>query len=145
MSHSIRLASRECGIAYGARALRRRSRRSTPRSGKPATWGRAAGVKIPQSSEVREMREAETVLGIIQQDDTGEPGTLKGVRPVRRGADRKVPVTVTRWPPTLLYRHGPFAGGLRRGHPAADQRLLKRTGRAAVTDENAHHAHRAGV
>jgi len=31
-------------IAYGARALRRRSHRSSPRTGKPSTWRRMAGV-----------------------------------------------------------------------------------------------------
>jgi hypothetical protein len=30
-------------IAYGARALRRRSHRSSPRTGKPSTWRRVAG------------------------------------------------------------------------------------------------------
>jgi hypothetical protein len=39
-----RLASRNCGIAYGARALRRRSLRSSPGTGKPSTWRREAGV-----------------------------------------------------------------------------------------------------
>ncbi len=38
-----RLADRECGIAYGARALWRRSPRSSPRPGKPATWRRGPG------------------------------------------------------------------------------------------------------
>jgi hypothetical protein len=42
-SCSIRLASREYGIAYRARAPRRRSHRNTQRSGKPATRGRVAG------------------------------------------------------------------------------------------------------
>jgi hypothetical protein len=41
----IRLTLRECGIAYGARALRRRSLRSSPRAGKPPTTRRReAGV-----------------------------------------------------------------------------------------------------
>jgi hypothetical protein len=40
-----RLTIRECGIAYGARALGRRSLRSSPRAGKPsATRRREAGV-----------------------------------------------------------------------------------------------------
>jgi hypothetical protein len=47
------------------------------------------------------MRNAETVLGIIHNrsavlEDTGEPGAPKGACPVRGGADRKVPATVTR-------------------------------------------------
>ena len=32
--------------------------------------------------------------------NTGEPGTPKGVCPVRGGADRKGPTTAPRWPPT---------------------------------------------
>jgi hypothetical protein len=40
---SYRPSRTEHGIAYGARALGQRSRRSSPRSGKPATWRRAAG------------------------------------------------------------------------------------------------------
>ena len=38
------------------------------------------------------MRNAETVLGIIRlRRDTGELGAPKGARPVRGGADGKVP------------------------------------------------------
>jgi hypothetical protein len=38
------------------------------------------------------MRSAETVLGIIHiAEDTGELGAPKGARPVRGGADGKVP------------------------------------------------------
>jgi hypothetical protein len=64
------------------------------------------------------MRDAETVLGIIRErgrsmpdgagtlrtrtNITGEPGTPKGVSPVRGGADRKGLATVPRWPPTPL-------------------------------------------
>jgi len=36
------------------------------------------------------MRNAETVLGIILAEDTGELGAPKGARPVRGGADGKV-------------------------------------------------------
>ncbi len=43
-----RPAAREQGIAYGARALWRRSRRSSPRPGKPATWRRGAGIRDGQ-------------------------------------------------------------------------------------------------
>jgi hypothetical protein len=39
-----RLTLWECGIAYGARALWRRSLRSSPRAGKPPAWRREAGV-----------------------------------------------------------------------------------------------------
>ena len=50
------------------------------------------------------MRNAETVLGIIQMrgastavsDDTGKPGAPKGARPVWGGADRKVLISATR-------------------------------------------------
>jgi hypothetical protein len=35
-------------IAYGVRTLWQRSRRSSPRPGKPATWRRAAGVSMSQ-------------------------------------------------------------------------------------------------
>ena len=47
-SRSIRRSVRESGIAYGARALWRRSLRSSPRAGKPSTWRREAGVSITQ-------------------------------------------------------------------------------------------------
>ena len=39
---SIRRSARESGIAYGARALWRRSLRSSARTGKPSTWRRRA-------------------------------------------------------------------------------------------------------
>jgi hypothetical protein len=39
------LTLRECGIAYGARALWRRSLRSSPRAGRPSAWRREAGVR----------------------------------------------------------------------------------------------------
>src|SRR5688572_24180438 len=41
---SIRLTCSKRGIAYGARALWRRSLHSSPRAGKPSTWRREAGV-----------------------------------------------------------------------------------------------------
>ena len=41
-----RQQSRNCGIAYGARALWRRSPHSSPRAGKPPTWRRGTGVAM---------------------------------------------------------------------------------------------------
>ena len=49
-SRSIRRSVRESGIAYGARALWRRSLRSSPRAGKPSTWRREAGGSITQGA-----------------------------------------------------------------------------------------------
>ena len=42
------------GIAYGARALWRRSSRSSPRTGKPSTWRRGAGVSMPEQGGTRD-------------------------------------------------------------------------------------------
>ena len=63
---------------------------------------------IPRHGEVREMRSAATVLGIIRDRAreptvTGEPDAVKVARPVRRGADGKVPcrLRATRRRPTL--------------------------------------------
>jgi len=47
-SRSTRRSGRECGIAYGARALWQRSLRSSPRTGEPSTRQREAGVSITQ-------------------------------------------------------------------------------------------------
>src|SRR5919199_3826425 len=55
------------GIPYRARAPWGRSPRSSPRSGKPATWRRGAGVWTTRNSEVLVMRSAETVLGVIRE------------------------------------------------------------------------------
>src|SRR5439155_14320669 len=49
VTRSRRLALRECGIAYRPRGPRRRSRRSSPREGKPRTWRRAAGDGMPRA------------------------------------------------------------------------------------------------
>ena len=67
-----RLTAKYPRIAYGARAPGRRSRRSSPGPGKPATWRRAAGMQMARAEEVREMRSAETVLAIIH--DRGKRG-----------------------------------------------------------------------
>src|SRR5581483_12019982 len=62
-----RHSSEKLGIAYGARALWRRSLRSSPSRGKPGTWRREAGVHDYPEREVREMRNAETILGVIRE------------------------------------------------------------------------------
>jgi hypothetical protein len=59
--------AQERGIAVEARASRRRSLRSSPRAGKPSTWRREAGVFDYPEREVREMRNAETILGVIRE------------------------------------------------------------------------------
>jgi hypothetical protein len=43
--------SRKHEIAYGARALWRRSHRSSPRTGKPSTWRRVAGQRKEKDKE----------------------------------------------------------------------------------------------
>ena len=57
----------ERGIPYQPRGSRRRSRNSTLRSGKPITWGSAAGHTDYQERQVREMRTAQTLLEIIRE------------------------------------------------------------------------------
>jgi hypothetical protein len=49
-----RLANEECGIAYGTRVLWRRSPRSSPRTGKPSTWRRGAGVVTAEPRGTRD-------------------------------------------------------------------------------------------
>ena len=70
-SRSTRSAPTERGIAYGTRVLWQRSLRSSPRTGEPSTWRRETGGRITKTFKVREMRNAETVLGI--REATGEP------------------------------------------------------------------------
>src|SRR5207253_6887902 len=67
------------GIAYGARALGRRSRHSSRRrhdrpgrAGKPRTGRRAAGDSDGSDREVCRMQDATTILGIIR--DRGKWG-----------------------------------------------------------------------
>jgi hypothetical protein len=55
------------GMAYGARALWRRSLRSSPSREKPGTWRREAGVFDYPEKEVRVMRNAEMLLGVIRE------------------------------------------------------------------------------
>ena len=62
-----RCMSEKLGIAYGTRVLWQRSLHSSPRTGKPFTWRREAGICDDQDREVREMRNAETVLGVIRE------------------------------------------------------------------------------
>src|SRR6516165_7721571 len=66
-SRSTRSAPSERGIAYGTRVLWQRSLRSSPRTGEPSTWRRETGGRITKTFKVREMRNAETVLGIIRE------------------------------------------------------------------------------
>jgi hypothetical protein len=88
LRRSPRLAVTEHGMAYGARALRLRSPNSS--RGRDAPPGRTresftgrsgTGDSIHRNREVREMRNADTVLGIIQ--DRGGP------RSWRRGVARR--------------------------------------------------------
>src|SRR3981081_127643 len=58
---------RNHGIPYGAAAPWGQSPRSSPRSGKPAAWRRGAGVFDDSNKEVRDMRNAETVLSVIRE------------------------------------------------------------------------------
>ena len=67
---SLRLALRECGIAYRPRGPGRRSRRSTPRTGKPFTGERAAGEGMPRAE--RCARCVEPTLSWVSSE-TAEP------------------------------------------------------------------------
>src|SRR5262245_17267917 len=58
-------------IPYGARALRVRSPHSSPSAGEPRAWRRGAGRDV-REVEVREMRDANTILGIHRE--RGEQG-----------------------------------------------------------------------
>jgi len=49
-SRSIRSAPTERGIAYGTRVPRRRSLRSSPRTGEPSTWRRETGGRTLKTS-----------------------------------------------------------------------------------------------
>ena len=55
-------------------------------------------------------------------DDTGKPGTPKGVRPVWGGADGKVSISVTRQPPTLRHPDQPDGAHGTQTAVAADRR-----------------------
>ena len=117
-SRSIRPAQGEFGMAYGARALWSRSVRSSRRShdlpgrtGKPSTGPRDTGAQDQQDGEVREMRDAATVLEIIRErggdhDEHWRAGCHENrARPVRRGAVGKGPGQLApRRRPTLRAR-----------------------------------------
>jgi hypothetical protein len=73
LRRSTRFAVTEHGMAYGARALRLRSpnssreRDASPGRTRESSTGRSGtGDSIPRHPKVREMRNADTVLGIIQ-------------------------------------------------------------------------------
>ena len=73
-SRSITYDKDERGIAYGARALRRRRPRSSRRShdrprraGKPSTGRRGPGDRDTKEREVCVMQSAETVLGVLRE------------------------------------------------------------------------------
>jgi len=57
------------GIAYPPRGARQRSLNSSRRAGKPLTWRSQAGDSTPNDEEVCEMRDADTVVGIIGESD----------------------------------------------------------------------------
>ena len=124
-SCSIRTTKTYHGIAYGARALWRRSARSSRRSndlpgrpGKPATGRRGTGDQDVQRWEVRVMQNAETVLGVIRErgrqrpaagtavSTTVQPGIVPaGLRAhlLQQGCDdarghRRKPWTACPWP-----------------------------------------------
>src|SRR5262249_62233306 len=66
------------GMAYGARALRPRSPRSSPRAGKPPTRRRGTGDLTPNDDEVCVMQRAEVVLDVYRH----RPGTQRSYRSV---------------------------------------------------------------
>src|SRR5664279_1696011 len=74
LSHAVTYDRDERGIAYGARALWRRSARSSRRShdrprrtGKPSAGPRGTGDQTSRDQEVCEMQSAETVLGVLRE------------------------------------------------------------------------------
>src|SRR6516164_7987962 len=72
VTRSRRLALRECGIAYRPRGPRRRSRRSSPREGKPHTWRRAAGDGMPRAE--RYARCGEPTLYCVTAENVASEG-----------------------------------------------------------------------
>ena len=91
VTRSRRLAIRECGIAYRPRGPGRRSRRSSPREGKPRTWRRAAGDVMPTAA--RYARCVEPTLSWVSSEKsayiTGKRCDAKVSRTVWREADGK--------------------------------------------------------
>jgi hypothetical protein len=124
-SRSIRTTKTYRGIAYGARALGRRSARSSRGghvppggSGKPATGQRGTGGPMFSCREVCVMQSAEAVLDIIRERGsaspewtTGEPCVGKLTSTVRGGADGKGPAS---WAP----RRRPTPPGRSRPRPS---------------------------
>jgi len=117
LRRSPRFAVTEHGMAYGARALRLRSPNSSRGSDAPpgrtreSSTGRSGtGDSIRSNREVREMRNADTVLGIIQDRPrsrtgvTGEPrDTESGHAWFGGGPLEKYPFRATRWRPILRH------------------------------------------
>jgi len=91
-------------MAYGVRALRSRSCRSSRRTGKPSTGDipRAKGSRLPWQAGVRvgEMPRACTHCA----QGTGEPDDAKVSCPVRRGTGRKGSNDLARGLPYLRSR-----------------------------------------
>ena len=56
-----------------------------------------------QDVEVREMRNAETVLGVIRHRPLESRGEIERLKPGSEGGGWKRAAEATRWPPTLLH------------------------------------------
>ena len=91
---------RKYGIAYKTRVSWRRSLDSSPRwrTSNPVHGEARQGTSKPKDREVREMRTAATILGIIHERCKshehegyvpGEPRAVKAACVVRRGTDEK--------------------------------------------------------
>jgi hypothetical protein len=98
-SRSTRSAPTERGIAYRTRVPRRRSPRSSRRTGEPSTGRRGTGWATSERGRVRDAREPDPSGGCPLESCLRS----KDSRAVRGGAVRKVPAKVTRWRPTLLH------------------------------------------
>ena len=150
-SRSTCSAPSERGIAYGTRVLWQRSLHSSPRTGEPSTWRRETGGRITKTFKVREMRNAETVLGIIREPKSatkpfianGQNGTGSRKRPLesRGEIERLMPGSergrrksaVRQLAGGLLYRtSGSMSGMWKRGrvglvrHPQTKGRVTER-------------------
>lgn len=94
------------GMAYVARAIGSRSPRSSQGQGKPATRRRGTGESkfktlVGNSVMLLFLKVSRTGQRTLISRFTGEPCAVKVASTVRGGAVGKVPVMVTRWPPTL--------------------------------------------
>ena len=96
-------------MAYGARALRSRSFRSSQRTGKPSTGGfQPHGEGKQASLQGGGTGRCDTSSLYHPQQGTGEPDAVKVARPVRRGAGGKGGLTdLARGLPYLLRRCAP--------------------------------------